>query len=206
VRDWRRLIEQLAASFQENEERLRILHQIDQQVLDLHISLEEVFRSVLKNIVPFCKADLGCFYIHNETELLLLEAHPGDVLSLRTVRAIPIDDPRFRNLLEASPLIFQELTENKDSPFPPVNEETISRIVMPVDYDGSLWGLMCLESSEPSTKSLLANLDIHEFLTILRRQLEIAVRFRTQHKDLTQLSRIQNELFTRELDISESLD
>jgi len=202
MRDWKPLIEQLSRSFQENEERLRILHELDQQVLNFDLRLEDLCASVLANVMRFSSADLGYFYIYNETELLLLCSMPP----FESVHPIRIDDARFKTIPETSRLIFEAKLDMSDSPFPPIAPESVSRIIVPIDYDGRLWGLMGLESFGLTKLNPLDNDDIHEFLEIVRRQLEIAVRFRTQHKDLEQLSRIQNELFGRELDIAESLD
>lgn len=201
MRDWKRIIEQLSLSFQENEERLRILHELDQQVLDINIGLEQILVSVLTNIVTFSKANFGSFYIHNESELLILTS----TAIVPNARPILIDNDLFIQFLKDSAIHFEELKVTK-SLFPPLDSETATRIVLPVGHNGRIWGLMTLESPDGSANSPLANSDIHEFLKIVRHQLEIAIRFRTQQRDFEQLSKMQNELFTRELDISESLE
>lgn len=200
MQDWRRLIEELSASFQRNEARLSILHNIDQQVLDLNRSLDDILSSALARIISFAGADLGCFCIQNETEFLVLSSIP-------TLKFHPIPiDTALAGWLQASSLIADDLQRPHDGLFPVFDAQSKTRILLPVAHNGRTWGLMVLESFKDGGKSLLADPDIHEFLRIVRRQLEIAVQFRTQHRDLEQLSKIQNELFTKELDISESLD
>jgi signal transduction histidine kinase len=202
VRDWRRLIHELSASFQRNEERLRILHQIDQQVLDINSSLEAILGMALENVLSFSRANRGCFYIHNQTEFLVLTSLPV----IDNAIAVTDDDNLSHQLLQLSTILFEDLKRHQRNSFPVLNAHSETRVLIPVDYQGRLWGLVVLEADDPTGNKTLADPDIHEFLQIVRRQLEIAVRFRTQHRDLEQLSRIQNELFTRELDISESLD
>ncbi len=199
--NWRTLIDQLSDSFRENEQRLRILHELDQSVLKLDMRLEDVIGSVLKNVVPFSHSDFGCFYIHNEVELIPLKSEPPTEIKT----AIPIDNNFLTKSVETSPLIFEDLSSNEDLLFLPGGVGSLSRLLVPVNHDGRIWGLLSLESSQ-DLDGPLGDPEIHEFLDILRRQLEIAVQFRSQQRDLVQLSRIQNELFTRELDISESLD
>src|SRR5438552_2526901 len=114
MRHWKPLIEQLSKSFQENEERLRILHELDQQVLNFDLRLEDLCSSVLTNIMTFSDASLGYFYIYNETELLLLCSTP----QFEDVGPIRIDDERLKSIPEASRLIFQRQPEITDLLFP----------------------------------------------------------------------------------------
>jgi signal transduction histidine kinase len=202
VQDWRHLIEELSTSFQRNEHRLQILHEIDQQVLDLNRTLEDILGATLASIISFSKADIGCLYIQNVTEFLMLTSLP----LLSDPLPVLIDDDLSTQLLEASPLLFEDLTQAEVISFPVLDRLSETRILIPLDYDNRTWGVVVLEAFSPSGTKSLADPDMHEFLTIVRRQLEIAVRFRTQHRDLEQLSNIQNDLFTKELDISESLD
>src|SRR5262249_43941489 len=119
---------------------------------------------------------------------------------------IIIDSSIVNELNATSPLLFEQLNQTDRSLFPLLNERSETRIVLPVTHKARTWGVMILESSTEIGNRSLGDPDIHEFLKIVRRQLEIAVQFRNQHRELEQLSRIQNELFTKELDVSESLD
>src|SRR5690242_15372164 len=105
MQDWRRLIDELSASFQRNEARLSILHNIDQQVLDLNRSLDDILSSTLSNIVGFAGANLGCFCIQNETEFFVLSSIPTLKFD-----PIPIDTP-LATLLQASSLIADDLQQ-----------------------------------------------------------------------------------------------
>lgn len=201
MQDWKAIVRQLCDCFQEKEERLQFLHEIDRKILNQTMSLEEICVSVLKDILRFSQTDIGYFYILSGTEFLLLGSSQDNEITEQPV----IDGALLVDKLKTASFFYEEFDNDNESLFPTFLEESATRIIVPIIIGDSVWGMMCFESNRATASSPLSEKDTQDFFQIIGDQLAIAIQIRSQYDDLTQLSKIQNELFTRELDITESL-
>lgn len=195
MQDWTEIVSQL-------EERLGFLHHIDRRILDDSIRLEDICTSVLRDIVGFSMADIGYIYISSGTDFqIFASSQPLD-----NTLSVSILEAELLTRIGTSQALIERLNDSGATWFAPINKESLTRIILPISARGRVWGLLCFETSQGDTSNPLANKDVQEFLQIVRGQLEIAIQVRSQLDEILQLSRLQNELFTKELDISESLN
>lgn len=194
MQDWTEIVRQL-------EKRLGFLHQIDRQILDDTIRLEDICSSVLRDIISFLMADIGYIYISSGTDLqILASSEPINNYIISTF------ETELLAHIGTSPFIVERLDSNDTSRLPLVGKKSRLRILLPISPGGSFWGLLCFETSQDDSSNPFENEDVQEFFQIVRGQLEIAIQVRSQFDEILQLSRLQNELFTKELDISDSLN
>lgn len=194
MQDWTKVVAQL-------EERLGFLHRIDKRILDNTLRLEEICEAVLQDVVEYSMASVGYIYVFSGTDFQLLSASEvitGDIPS-------PIDKTDALKALETSALILEEVGPEDKLVFPKIWESSRVRILLPLWTGRKLWGVLGFESDKAGDESPLRNQAVQNFFQIVKGQLEIAVQVRTQYEEISQFSRLQNELFTKELDISESL-
>jgi signal transduction histidine kinase len=194
MQDWSKVVAQL-------EERLGSLHKIDKGILDDTLRLEEICAGVLEDVVRLSMADVGYVYVFSGADFQFLtgyEVGPGDNLA-------PVHDNDAFKSREAEPFILEDVSGGVDLTFPKVRATSRVRILVPIRPRGRLWGVVGFETGQAGGESPLENQAVQAFFQIVKGQLEIAVRDRMQYEEILQLSRLQNELFMKELDISDSL-
>lgn len=199
--NWRNLLKELKQSFQVQEERMNFLHSIDRNILEEDIPLEQICKDVLNEIVEFSKSDLGYLFIDSETELLLLHS----TQALDRYKVIPFTDNIFRDKFLKEPYVFQEIDKIEAPIFPVIGEDCSTRILIPLREAKRLWGLIGIESKELAKDSSLNDQEIQDFLKTVCGQLSVAISERKQYEEIQQLYKLQDDLFAKELDITESL-
>lgn len=201
MQDWIQVVRQLCECFQENEERLRFINEIDKKILDNLVSLECLLNFVIDKLTRFSKAGVGCFHIKSGGEFLFLCSSKP----LENSDPILIEETSFKDALNRSAPIFQEWDRKESAFFAPQYKDSITRIIVPVLVGDNLWGIMTFESILPGKSSPLSDEETKKFFQNISNQLAIAIQSRVQYDEITQLWKIQNAFFDKELDISECL-
>jgi transcriptional regulator with GAF, ATPase, and Fis domain len=194
-------IEELKKSFREQESRLKLLHEIDRKILDEAISLEEICREVLFEIVKYSKSDVGYIFIDAGTEFLLLQS----TRDIEGFDVIPFTNDMFRENIIDEPYTFQNLNQIRASAFPMVSQDCYERILIPLTESKRLWGVLGIECKKTPKPSSLNAIEVQEFLKTVCGQVSVAISERKQKNELKQLYKLQEDLFEKELDITESL-
>lgn len=191
------MLRQLWECFREQESRLKFLHSIDQKILNDGIGLEEICSGVLREVISFCQADSAQIFLDSGAELLQLVSYPS-----KSSKVLEFD----ANILNSLHLVLDEIDLSNGDTGAELRDRKLTRMILPIRVDQRIWGLMCIQSVRPRESTLLADTDLQDFLQIVCGQLAIAVQVRNQNREVAQLSKIQNELFNRELDIKASLE
>lgn len=198
---WENIIEELKVSFEKQESRMAFLHEIDRKILEEDTSLEDLCKFVLEHLVNHTESDLGYVFIDAGDDALLLHCTEETNGKFNAIS----DTAKLYNNLTNNPYLYQEINKTTEILFPIFSENCQTRVLIPIKGVSRFWGLIGIECKTYHKDSLLNDNEIRNFLEIACGQLEVAVRSKNQQRDLMKLSKIQDELFIEELDITKSL-